>query len=119
MSHCLEFGGTEGNERTRDKFWYRAMLSDSPRDEGLLIKVARRPRTRRGEQPHPTLRLMRENPVGMLYAKIKSGQVLVENHVDFVNRMTLMRLDEEAKAEGRKGPLPSDVLLQQEAAKRK
>lgn len=40
---------------------------------------------------------MRENPAGMLFAKIKSGQVRVENYYDFTNRMTLMRMDEEMK----------------------
>lgn len=83
------------------------MLSDSDpkQGEGLIIKVARRPRTRRGEEPHPTLRLMRENPAGILFAKIKSGQVRVENYYDFVNRMILMRKDEEqneARKSGRK-----------------
>lgn len=40
---------------------------------------------------------MRENPAGMLFARIKSGQVRVENYYDFTNRMTLMRIDEEMK----------------------
>lgn len=40
---------------------------------------------------------MRENPAGMLFARIKSGQVRVENYYDFMNRMTLMRIDEEMK----------------------
>lgn len=73
------------------------MLSDSEPGEGLIIKVARRPRARRGEDPHPTLRLMRENPAGMLFAKIKSGDLRVENYYDFMNRMALMRKDEEEK----------------------
>lgn len=81
------------------------MLSDSDayNGEGLIIKVARRPRTRRDEDPHPTLRLMRENPAGMLLSKIRSGQILVENHYDFMNRMTLMRIDEEEKQAKKKG----------------
>lgn len=97
VSECLEFGGIEGNPRTQDNYWYRAMLSDSDpkKGEGLIIKVARRPRTRRNEDPHPTLRLMRENPAGMLFAKIKSGQVRVENYYDFMNRMIMMRIEEE------------------------
>lgn len=75
------------------------MLSDSdPRQgEGLIIKVSRRPRTRRNEEPHPTLRLMRDNPAGMLFAKIRSGDVRVENYYDFHNRLALMRMDEEEK----------------------
>lgn len=67
MSSAFEFGGTPDKPRTRDNFWYRAFSSDSAYDEGLIIKVARRPRTRRGEDPHPTVRLMRENPNGILY----------------------------------------------------
>ena len=43
------------------------MTSDSEPGKGLIIKVARRPRTRRGELPHPTLRLMCEDPNGILY----------------------------------------------------
>lgn len=62
----LEFGGTSDNPRTRDKYWYRAMTTDTAPDEGLMIKVARRPRHRRHEEPHPTLRLMRANPNGIL-----------------------------------------------------
>lgn len=62
-----------------------------------MIKVAKRPRARRGEDPHPTLRLMQENPAGMLFAKIKSGELRVENYFDFMNRLTMMRKDEEAK----------------------
>lgn len=42
------------------------MISDSKRDEGLVIKVAKRPRTRRGEDPHATLRLLSPNVNGIL-----------------------------------------------------
>lgn len=73
------------------------MLSDSKPGEGLVIKMAKRPRTRRDEEPHPTFRLMRENPAGMFFAKVKSGELRVENYYDFSNRMALMRKDEEEK----------------------
>lgn len=99
-SECLEFGGTGDHPRTRDKFWYRAMLSDSAPHEGLIIQVGRRPRHKRDEEPHPTLRLMRENPAGILFAKIKAGQLRVENFFDFKNRLTMMRMEEEAKSGG-------------------
>lgn len=42
---------------------------------------------------------MRENPEGMFFAKVKSGQVRIENYYDFMNRMTLMRIDEDMKAQ--------------------
>jgi len=67
VSSALEFGGTSDKPRTRDKYWFRAFTSDSEPWDGLVMKVARRPRTRRNEDPHPTVRLMRENPNGMLY----------------------------------------------------
>lgn len=67
VSSAFEFGGTDAKPRTRDNLWYRAFASDSEPTEGLIIKVGRRPRTKRNEDPHPTLRLMRENPNGMLY----------------------------------------------------
>lgn len=81
------------------------MLSDSdPQNgEGLIIKVSRRPRTRRDDDPHPTMRLMRENPAGILFAKIRSGQVRVENYYDFLNRMIMMRKDEEANEARKSG----------------
>lgn len=103
VSECLEFGGTPDQPRTRDKFWYRAMLSDSDpsKGEGLIIHVARRPRSRRNEDPHPTLRLMRPNPAGILFHKIRSGQVIVENYFDFHNRQVLMKQDMDKKKEAK------------------
>ncbi|CAN8071458.1 unnamed protein product [Agarophyton chilense] len=98
VSAALEWGGTHDEPRTRDKFWYRAMLTDTPPDEGLIWKVARRPRTRRNEDPHPTVRLMRENPMGILFAKVKAGEILVENYYDLTNRLALQARDEEEKA---------------------
>lgn len=52
--------------------------------------VARRPRTRRGEEPHPTVRIMRPNPVGMLYQKIKSGEIIIETEQEFQRRTSAM-----------------------------
>ncbi|PXF43162.1 hypothetical protein BWQ96_07106 [Gracilariopsis chorda] len=106
VSAALEFGGTYDKPRTRDKYWYRAFLTETPRDEGLIWRVARRPRTRRGEDPHPTVRLMKENPAGMLFAKVKSGEILVENYYDHINRMILQEADE-AKKGSKKSEKPS------------
>lgn len=103
VSHCLEWGATSSNPRTRDNLWFRAILSDSKPEEGIIFKMGRRPRARRNEDPHPTVRLMRENPAGMLFAKVKSGEIRVENYFDFVNRMTLMRRDEDEKLEKKNG----------------
>jgi len=36
------------------------------------------------------------------YAKVKSGEVKVENYFDFMNRMILQARDEEAKKAGKK-----------------
>lgn len=66
VSMAFEFGGTPDNPRKRDKYWYRGFIPDHPL-EPVTIKVARRPRTKRGQEPHPTLRLMKANPNGMLY----------------------------------------------------
>ncbi len=67
VSTAFEFGGTSEKPRTRDNWWFRAIASDVEPHKGLVIKVKRRPRTRRGEEPHPTLRIMQANPNGMLY----------------------------------------------------
>ena len=67
VSTAFEFGGTPENPRTRDNWFFRAISSDVDVTKGLIIKVKRRPRTRRGEDPHPTLRIMQANPNGMLY----------------------------------------------------
>jgi hypothetical protein len=91
VSSAFEFGGTVDKPRTRDNFWYRALTSDSEPDSGLVIHVARRPRTKRGEAPHPTVRVLRPNPNGILYAKIRSGEVIVETEQQFVNRMMAMQ----------------------------
>ncbi len=93
VSIAFEFGGTAERPRTRDKYWYRAMLPENP-FEPLTIKVARRPRTRRGEDPHPTLRILRPNPNGMLYAKVRSGEIRLETYQDYVNRHILQARDE-------------------------
>lgn len=102
MSIAFEFGGTNENPRKRDKYWYRAIAPDNPL-EPMNIQVARRPRTRRGEEPHPTLRIMRPNPNGMLYAKVRSGELRLETYADYVNRHILQARDElKQEAKGNK-----------------
>lgn len=101
VSLAFEFGGTREKPRTRDNYWYRAMLPEDPR-EPLTIKVARRPRTRRGEDPHPTLRILRPNPNGMLYAKVRSGEIRLETYQDYVNRHILQARDEVKNEQSKK-----------------
>jgi hypothetical protein len=79
--------------RTRDNFWYRAFATDSEPDRGLIMYVAKRPRTKKNAEPHPTVRVMRPNPNGMLYAKIKSGELIVETKQEFTARMLAMAED--------------------------
>lgn len=90
VSSAFEFGGTAEKPRTRGKFWFRAIATESAPDEGLIMHIARRPRTKKGMDPHPTVRVMRPNPAGMLYAKIKSGDIIVETQKEFTDRMRLM-----------------------------
>jgi hypothetical protein len=90
VSSAFEFGGTADKPRTRDNYWYRAFSTDSAPDSGLIIHVGKRPRTKRGEKPHPTVRIMRPNPNGILYAKIRSGEVIVETEEQFTNRIAAM-----------------------------
>lgn len=97
VSSALEFGATPDRPNTRHNWWFRSFVSDSARGEGLLFKVARRPRTRRDDDPHPTVRLVQENPNGILYAKVKSGEIRVENYHDYINRKILEARDELAK----------------------
>lgn len=89
VSSAFEYGGTHENP-SRHKFWFRAITSDSPPDRGLVLHVGKRPRVKKGSDPAPTVRVMRPNPVGMLYAKIKSGEILVETEEEFKQRMTMM-----------------------------
>jgi hypothetical protein len=92
VSSAFEFGGTVNKPRTRDNFWYRALTSDSEEpNSGLVIHVARRPHTKRGEAPHPTFRSLRPNTNGILYAKIRNGDVIVETEQQFVKRMIAMQ----------------------------
>jgi hypothetical protein len=93
VSSAFEFGGTSEMPRTRDNFWYRAFATDSEPDRGLIMYVAKRPRTKKNAEPHPTVRVMRPNPNGMLYAKIKSGELIVETKQEFTARMLAMAED--------------------------
>lgn len=62
----LEFGGTAERPNKRHNYWFRAFATDSEPGEGLIFKVARRPGHRRNEDPHPTVRIIREDPNGIL-----------------------------------------------------
>lgn len=89
VSSAFEYGGTL-EKPSRHKLWFRAIATESPPDRGLILHVAKRPRVKKGMEPAPTVRVMRPNPAGMLYAKIKSGDIIVETEHDFKRRMTLM-----------------------------
>jgi hypothetical protein len=89
VSSAFEYGGTVDNP-SRHKNWFRAIATESEPDRGLILHVGKRPRVKKGLDPAPTVRIMRPNPAGMLYAKIKAGDILVETHKEFTERMILM-----------------------------
>lgn len=85
-----EYGGTLEQPSRHKKHWFLAMASETPPDRGLIMHVKRRPRVRNGADPAPTVRVMRPNPVGIMWAKIQRGDIIVETEEEFQKRMRMM-----------------------------
>ena len=81
-----EWGGTPDKPRSRDNYWYRTFLDETPTNEGMIIRVSKRPRTKRGQMPFPTFRAVQRNPAGILWTKVKQGEFVVLSENEFQER---------------------------------
>lgn len=86
-----EWGGTAERPRKRDNWWYRTFLDETPPDEGMIIRVGKRPKTKKNQDPFPTFRAVQRNPAGAFWAKFKQGKILVETEEQFMDRWKFTR----------------------------